>query len=385
MSVIPPVDLTEQFRTIQSDVNAAVAEVLASGQYINGPIVGTFAQAFGNYVGTEHCIVCNSGTDALYLALRSLNIGPGDEVITSPFTFIATAEAISAVGATPVFVDIDPSTFNLDVAKIEAAIGDRTRAIMPVHLFGRPVDMGPVMDLATRYDLKVIEDCAQATGAEWMGQQVGCIGHVGCFSFFPTKNLGGCGDGGALTTEDENLAATARMLGEHGSRVKYHHEAIGVNSRLDSVQAAILAIKLRHLDTWNQQRRAVAERYHSLLEPIDEIVCPQPVTFGRSVWNQYTLRLPQATAAGQERNQVQQLLREAGVICMVYYPVPLHLQPVYSHLGYKPGDLPEAETAAHQVLSLPMFPELGEAAQTQVVQTLKDTLAQVGFKATQYC
>jgi dTDP-4-amino-4,6-dideoxygalactose transaminase len=385
VSVIPPVDLTEQFQTIQSDVNAAVAEVLASGQYINGPIVETFAQAFGEYVGTEHCIVCNSGTDALYLALRAHNIGPGDEVITSPFTFIATAEAISAVGATPVFVDIDPDTFNIDVAKIEAAIGDRTRAIMPVHLFGRPVDMGPIMDLAARYDLTVIEDCAQATGAEWMGQQVGRIGQVGCFSFFPTKNLGGCGDGGALTTNDDSLAATARMLSEHGSRVKYHHEAIGVNSRLDSVQAAILAIKLRYLDRWNQQRSQVADRYHSLLEPVTEVIRPLPVTFGRSVWNQYTLRLPQATAEGQERNQIQQLMREAGVICMVYYPLPLHLQPVYRSLGYQPGDLPQAETAAHQVLSLPMFPELGEAAQNRVVQTLKSVLAEVGFKAAQYC
>jgi dTDP-4-amino-4,6-dideoxygalactose transaminase len=385
VSVIPPVDLTEQFRAIQSDVNAAVAEVLASGQYINGPVVETFAQAFGDYVGTKHCIGCNSGTDALYLALRALNIGPGDEVITSPFTFIATAEAISAVGATPVFVDIDLDTFNLDVAKIEAAVSDRTRAIMPVHLFGRPVDMGPIMDLSARYNLMVIEDCAQATGAEWMGQQVGRIGQVGCFSFFPTKNLGGCGDGGALTTNDDNLAATARMLSEHGSRVKYHHEAIGVNSRLDSVQAAILAIKLRHLDRWNQQRSQVADRYHHLLDSVTEVVRPLPVTFGRSVWNQYTLRLPQATAEGQERNQVQQRMREAGVICMVYYPLPLHLQPVYRSLGYQPGDFPQAEAAAHQVLSLPMFPELGAAAQEQVVQTLKSVLAEVGLKAAQYC
>lgn len=385
MSVIPPIDLTEQFRSIQSDVNAAVAEVLASGQYINGPAVATFAQAFGAYVGSEHCIVCNSGTDALYLALRSLNIGPGDEVITSPFTFIATAEAISAVGATPVFVDIDPDTFNLDVAKLEAAIGDRTRAIMPVHLFGRPVDMGPVMDLATRYDLMVIEDCAQATGAEWMGQKVGKIGQVGCFSFFPTKNLGGCGDGGALTTDDEALVATARMLQEHGSRVKYHHEAIGINSRLDSVQAAILAIKLRHLDAWNQQRAQVAERYHQLLSSVTEVIHPLPVTSGRSVWNQYTLRLPQADGDNQSRNRVQQLMRESGVICMVYYPLPLHLQPVYQPLGYQPGDLPQAEAVAHQVLSLPMFPELEETTQVQVVQTLKEALAQVGLKAAQYC
>lgn len=385
MSVIPPIDLTEQFRTIQSDVNAAVAEVLASGQYINGPAVATFAQAFGTYVGTEHCVVCNSGTDALYLALRALNIGPGDEVITSPFTFIATAEAISAAGATPVFIDIDPNTFNLDVAKIEAAIGDRTRAIMPVHLFGRPVDMGPLMDLAARYDLRVIEDCAQATGAEWMGQRAGQIGTAGCFSFFPTKNLGGCGDGGALTTNDDSLAATARMLQEHGSRVKYHHEAIGINSRLDSVQAAILAIKLRHLDTWNQQRGQVADRYHHLLSSVAEVIHPLPVTSGRSVWNQYTLRLAQANGENQGRNRVQQLMRELGVICMVYYPLPLHLQPVYRQLGYQPGDLPQAEAVAHQVLSLPMFPELGETTQIQVVQTLKEALAQVGLKAAQYC
>jgi dTDP-4-amino-4,6-dideoxygalactose transaminase len=385
VSVIPPVDLKGQFQTIQADVNAAVAEVLASGQYINGPIVDAFAQAFGEYVGTNHCIVCNSGTDALYLALRALNIGSGDEVITSPFTFIATAEAISAVGATPVFVDIDLDTFNLDVAKLEAAIDDRTRAIMPVHLFGRPVDMGPVMDLAARYDLAVIEDCAQATGAEWMGQQVGRVGQVGCFSFFPTKNLGGCGDGGAITTHDDELAATARMLQEHGSRVKYHHEAIGINSRLDAVQAAILAIKLKHLDSWNRQRQQVADRYHSLLASVAEVVQPQPVTFGRSVWNQYTLRLPQATADGQERNQVQQMMRDAGVICMVYYPLPLHLQPVYRHLGYRPGDLPRAEAAAHQVLSLPMFPELESSTQERVVETLKTTLSRVGFKAAQYC
>ncbi len=385
MSVIPPVDLTGQFKTIQSDVNAAVAEVLASGQYINGPTVDTFAQAFGHYVGTEHCIVCNSGTDALYLALRSLNIGPGDEVITSPFTFIATAEAISAVGATPVFVDIDLDTFNLDVTKLEGAIGDRTRAIMPVHLFGHPVDMGPVMDLAARYGLAVVEDCAQATGAKWMDQPVGRIGQVGCFSFFPTKNLGGCGDGGAITTNVDDLAAMARMLSEHGSRVKYHHEAIGINSRLDSVQAAILNIKLRHLDTWNQQRQQVADRYDSLLAPVAEVVRPQPVTFGQSVWNQYTLRLPQATATGQERNQIQQMMREAGVICMVYYPLPLHLQPVYRHLGYGPGDLPQAEAAAHQVLSLPMFPELEGSTQEQVVAALKTTLAQVGMKTAQYC
>ncbi|MFH7245136.1 MAG: DegT/DnrJ/EryC1/StrS family aminotransferase [Spirulina sp.] len=385
MAVIPPVDLTEQFTRIQAEVNAAVAEVLASGQYINGPVVQAFTEAFGRSVGTDHCVVCNSGTDALYLALRALKIGPGDEVITSPFTFIATAEAISAVGATPVFVDIDLDTFNLDITKIEAAITPRSRAIMPVHLFGCPVDMGPLLDLASRHQLAVIEDCAQATGAQWQGKTVGSLGHVGCFSFFPTKNLGGCGDGGAITTNDPELAATMTMLREHGSRVRYHHEAIGVNSRLDAVQAAILTIKLRYLDQWNQQRATVAQRYDALLADVPGIVRPQAPTFGQSVWNQYTLRIVGATANGQDRNHIQQRMREAGVICMVYYPLPLHLQPVYQALGYKPGDLPQAEAAAHQVLSLPMFPELDAARQDVVVATLRQVLSEVGVKTAQYC
>lgn len=381
MTVIPPFDVTEQFKTLQVDVNQAVAAVLASGQYINGPSVTAFAHAFGQYVGTDHCVVCNSGTDALYLALRALNIGPGDEVITPAFTFIATAEVISAVGATPVFVDISLDTFTLDCAKLEAAIGDRTRAIMPVHLFGQPADLDPLLALAHRYKLAVIEDCAQATGARWQGRQVGSIGQVGCFSFYPTKNLGGCGDGGAITTNDPDLAATMTMLREHGSRVKYHHEAIGINSRLDSVQAAILAIKLRYLEDWNQQRGQIAANYHHLLQSVEEIACPQGVTFGQSVWNQYTLRLTRATASGAERDRVQQLLRDMGVITAVYYPLPLHLQPVYQYLGYQPGALPASETAAHQVLSLPMFPELRLDQQEQVVDRLKQALVKTGLTA----
>lgn len=384
VAAIPPIDLTEQFKTIQLEVNAAVAEVLASGKYINGPIVQTFAQSFGNYVGTSECVVCNSGTDALYLALRALNIGPGDEVITSPFTFIATAETISAVGATPVYTDIDPDTFNLDCSKIEAAISDRTRAIIPVHLFGHPVDMEQLMAIANRHNLKVIEDCAQATGAEWQGKRVGSIGHVGCFSFFPTKNLGGCGDGGAVTTNDPELAATMRMVAEHGSRVKYHHEAIGINSRLDSVQAAILGIKLRYLDQWNQARTQVAARYDTLLQNFQEVVRPQQHPSGKAVWNQYTLRLP-ATADGALRDRVRQHLMENGIICMVYYPVPLHLQPVYSFLNYAPGALPAAEAAAHQVLSLPMYPELQAEQQIQVAQGLQKALQIMAAVTPQYC
>jgi dTDP-4-amino-4,6-dideoxygalactose transaminase len=385
VTAIPPIDLTQQFKTIQQEVNTAVADVLASGQYINGPIVQTFARAFGDYVGTRECVVCNSGTDALYLALRGLNIGPGDEVITSPFTFIATAETISAVGATPVFVDIDPNTFNLDCSKIEAAISDRTRAIIPVHLFGRPLDMDQVMAIAARHHLKVIEDCAQATGAEWQGKRVGSIGHVGCFSFFPTKNLGGCGDGGAVTTDDPELAATIKMLAEHGSRVKYHHEAIGINSRLDTVQAAILAIKLRYLDHWNQARVEVAERYHQRLAGVAGVVLPQQEPAGKAVWNQYTLRITAEAAVGSLRDQVRQALMDRGIISMIYYPVPLHQQPVYQSLTQICPPLPAAELAAQQVLSLPMFPELTAEQQSQVVEELKQVLQNLTLAAPQYC
>lgn len=376
MSAIPPIDLTQQFQTIQTDVQAAVMEVLASGRYINGQVVDAFANAFGQYVGTEECVVCNSGTDALYLAMRALDIGPGDEVITSPFTFIATAEMISAAGATPVFVDIDINTFNLDPTQIEAAITERTRAIMPVHLFGQPANLDAVMALAAAHNLAVIEDCAQATGARWDNRMVGSVGHVGCFSFFPTKNLGGCGDGGALTTSDPELAQKAAMLREHGSYVRYHHEAIGINSRLDAVQAAILQVKLQHLDRWNQRRTQVAAEYDRLLSPIPGIVTPTVVDKATSVWNQYTIRLEVAAQDGTRRDRIRQALMNNGVISMIYYPIPLHLQPVFADLGYQPGSLPAAEQAAHQVLSLPMFPELTPEQQMRVVYGLKEVLEQ---------
>jgi len=245
VSAIPPLDLTQQFQTISAEVNEAVLAVLASGQYINGPRVQQFEQAFAEYIGTSEAIACNSGTDALYLALRAYDIGAGDEVITTPFTFIASAETISQTQATPVFVDIDPATFNLDLEQVEAAITPRTKAIIPVHLFGQPVDMTRLMAIAQAHRLIVIEDSAQAAGAEWNGQRVGSIGQVGCFSFFPTKNLGACGDGGAVTTSDPAIAARIRALREHGSRTRYYHDEIGLTSRLDAVQAAILQVKLR--------------------------------------------------------------------------------------------------------------------------------------------
>jgi len=381
---IPPVDLARQYKSLEKEINAAVSDVLASGRYIGGSPVDSFEQQFAKYVGVSECSACNSGSDALYLALRALGIGHGDEVITTPFTFIATAEAISAVGATPVFVDIEAQTFNLNVDRLEAAITNKTKAILPVHLFGQPVDMTRLMNVAESRGLAVIEDCAQAIGAVWAGRKVGSIGHIGCFSFFPTKNLGACGDGGAVTTNDRNIAAKIRMLREHGSSSRYHHEAIGINSRLDTLQAAILQVKLRYLDIWNTQRCEIAARYHQLLEPISGISLPQALAGGESVWNQYTIRvIARETADDPARSLTQNSFRDfvrnqmqkQGVSSMVYYPLPLHLQPVYESLGYQLGELPLAEQACAEVLSLPIFPELSPAQQEQVVYGLKDSLA----------
>ncbi|MBW4665652.1 MAG: DegT/DnrJ/EryC1/StrS family aminotransferase [Chroococcus sp. CMT-3BRIN-NPC107] len=367
MNFIPPLDLTQQYKSIEVEVNEAVSKVLASGRYIGGSLVEGFEQQFADYIGVSHCIACNSGTDALYLALRALNIGAGDEVITTPFTFIATSEAIASVGATPVFVDIDAATFNLNLDFVEAAITAKTKAIIPVHLFGQPVDMTGLLEVVSRHQIALIEDCAQSTGAAWGQFKVGSIG-IGCFSFFPTKNLGACGDGGAVTTNDPAIASTIKSLREHGQKERYIHDENGINSRLDSLQAAILMVKLRYLDSWNSQRSAIASNYQQLLSPIPGIVAPQELVGSNAVWNQYTIRVLKG------RNEVRDLLQERGISSMVYYPRPLHLQPVYEHLGYKQGQFPVAEEASHQVLSLPMFPELSHLQQQQVVYSLKDCL-----------
>ena len=367
---IPAFDIKQQYSTLEAEVSAAVLDVLASGRYIGGPIVASFEQQFADYTGVSECVGCNSGTDALFLALRALNVGAGDEVITTPFTFIATAEVISAVGAKPVFVDIDTTTFNLNVEQVAAAITPKTKAIIPVHLFGQPVDLTALMDVAEAHNLLVVEDCAQSTGASWTGQKVGSIGHIGCFSFYPTKNLGAYGDGGAITTNDPEIAAKLRVLKEHGQKNRYYYEEIGVNSRLDAIQAAILQIKLRYLDIWNNQRRKVASRYHQFLNQVPGIIAPQELAGGMGVWNQYTIRV-----LGNKRDLIRNQLQEQGVNTMVYYPQPLHLQPVYQSLGYKQGQLPVAEQACQEVLSLPMFPELSEQQQDQVIYSLKDCLA----------
>jgi len=367
---IPAFDIKQQYSIIEAEVSAAVLEVLSSGRYIGGPIVANFQQQFADYTGVSECVGCNSGTDALFLALRALNIGAGDEVITTPFTFIATAEVISAVGAVPVFVDIDTTTFNLNVEQVAAAITPKTKAIIPVHLFGQPVDLTGLMDVAEAHNLLVVEDCAQSTGASWAGQKVGSIGHIGCFSFYPTKNLGAYGDGGAITTNDPEIAAKLRVLKEHGQKNRYYYEEIGVNSRLDAIQAAILQIKLRYLDIWNNQRRKVASRYHQFLNQVPGIIAPQELAGGMGVWNQYTIRV-----LGNKRDLIRSQLQERGVNTMVYYPHPLHLQPVYESLGYKQGQLPVTEQVCQEVLSLPMFPELSEQQQDQVIYSLKDCLA----------
>ncbi len=374
MNKIPPVDLKIQYQTIAAEVETAVLEVLASGAYIGGAKVENFEQQFSQYLGVSETVACNSGTDALYLALRALKIGAGDEVITTPFTFIATAETIVATGATPVFVDIDAATFNLDLNQVEAAITAKTKAIIPVHLFGQPVDMTQLMAIANKHQLAVVEDCAQATGAQWEGRKVGSIGQIGCFSFYPTKNLAACGDGGALVTNDPAIAQTVRLLRDHGRRSGYFYEQTGVNSRLDAVQAAILQIKLRYLDRWNHQRSQIAQGYDQRLQPLPDLIRPQELTGGRSVWNQYTIRVKSQGEINQ-RDVLKAQLQERGIISMIYYPLPLHLQPVYAHLGYQPGQLPVAEQVAGEVLSLPMFPELTEEQQSYIVYSLKDCVA----------
>lgn len=377
MNKIPPFDLSEQFKLIGETINTAVLEVLASGRYIGGSVVEEFEQQFASYIGTSDCVSCNSGTDALFLALKALGIGSGDEVITTPFTFVATAEVISAVGATPVFVDIELDTFNLDLNQVEAAISDRTRAIIPVHLFGQPTDMTRLMAIAQAHNLFVVEDCAQSTGAEWQDKRVGSIGHIGCFSFYPTKNLGACGDGGAITTNDVALRDRLRRLRDHGRRGAYYYEELGINSRLDAVQAAILQIKLRYLDQWNQQRRAISDRYQQLLSLVPGIVLPQEIPGGKSVWNQYTIRVIQQSESGTTepfRDTLRSRLQDKNVLSMVYYPLCLHLQAAYQDLGYQQGQLPNSEQASQEVLSLPMFPELHPDQQAQVAYSLKDCL-----------
>jgi dTDP-4-amino-4,6-dideoxygalactose transaminase len=362
---IPMVDLKRQYAALKEEIDQGFRSVLESTLFILGPHVRAFEEEVAAYCGVKHAIGMGSGTDALHLALRAAGIKEGDEVITSPFTFIATAEAISYVGARPVFIDIDPETFNIDVKLIEAAITKKTRAILPVHLFGQPADLAPIADLCRKYGLKLIEDSAQSFGAKYGGKKTGAYGDVGCFSFFPSKNLGCYGDGGMVVTNEDGLAEKMRVLGNHGSRQRYHHSVIGYNSRLDELQAVVLRAKLKHIETYNSLRRKNAHLYSEKLK--GSKVLP-PVEDGRGVhvYHQYTILT-------DAREAVQSALSAAGIASAVYYPIPLHRQEVYRE-DYDGVFFPVAEEVAGKVLSLPMYPELTEAQIARVCEVVLKAL-----------
>lgn len=364
----PFLDLQTQFNTIKDEIMRAATRVLESQQFILGSEVESFEKEVAAFVGTRYAIGCASGSDALLLALLALGIGPGDEVITTPFTFVATAGSVTRTGAKPVFVDIERSTYSINPALIEPAITKRTRAIIPVHLFGLAADLDPTLELAATYKLEVIEDAAQAIRATYRGAYVGSLGTLGCFSFFPSKNLGGAGDGGIIATNRPELTDRLRMLRVHGSRKKYHYEVLGINSRLDALQAAILRVKLAHLPAWTKGRQQRAALYRQLFAEfrLDNIVGLPAAPSGREhVFNQFVVRCP-------ERDRLREFLRQRGIPTEIYYPRPLHLQPAFAYLGYKPGQLRESEAASQEVLALPIYPELKEEHQATVVRATAD-------------
>jgi dTDP-4-amino-4,6-dideoxygalactose transaminase len=359
---VPFVDLAAQYASIAPELEEASRRVLSSTDYILGPDVGLFEAEFAAYCGSRHAIGVDSGTSALELALRAYDIGLGDQVITAANTFIATALAISYTGATPVLVDVDPDTCTLDPVRLEEAITGRTRAVIPVHLYGQPADMDPILELARRHGLLVIEDACQAHGARYKGRPVGSLGDAAAFSFYPAKNLGACGDGGMVVSDDARVADAIRMLRNYGQRQKYQHLVRGFNRRLDTLQAALLRVKLRHLDGWNAARRRRAELYGQLLAE-SAVVTPIEASYARSVWHLYVIRCPDRPALMTE-------LGARGIATGIHYPRPVHLQPAYAELGYAPGDFPIAERQAEQILSLPMYAELGPELIEHVASSL---------------
>jgi UDP-2-acetamido-2-deoxy-ribo-hexuluronate aminotransferase len=363
--MVPMVDLKKQFRQIKKEVFHVLTEILESSHYVLGAKVSELEKKIAAYHDTREAIGVASGTDALHLSVEASGIGAGEEVITTPFTFFATAEAILYNGALPVFVDIDPATFNIDVDRIEAQITKKTKAILPVHLFGHPVDMEKLMKLARKYRLKVIEDCAQSFGAALQGRKTGSFGDAGCFSFYPSKNLGAYGDGGMITLNNPKVVEIIRQLRNHGSKGSYKHKRVGFNSRLDEIQAGILLVKFKHIDEYNKKRRRNAALYTHLLS--DTIQCPVEKSGAVHVYHQYTVRSP-------KRDRIQQRLREKGISSVIYYPVPLHLQEAIKFLGYQKGDFPVAEEAAREVLSLPMYPELEESTIRKTAKVVKETV-----------
>jgi len=364
--MIPFVDLKSQYRSVKEEIDQAVARVLDSGQFVLGPEVAAFEEEFAAYCGARHAVAVNSGTSALHLALLAAGVGPGDEVITVSFTFVATVAAIHYAGASPAFVDIEPRSFTMDVTQLEAAITERTKAIIPVHLYGQPADMDPIMEIARRRQLVVIEDAAQAHGAEYKGRRAGSIGHLGCFSFYPGKNLGAYGEGGMVLTGTPEYARAVRMLRDWGQERKYHHTLRGYNYRMEALQAAVLRVKLRHLERWTESRRRCAALYDELLAD-SEVRTPVALPDRRHVYHVYAVR-------ADERDALQESLHGRGIQTGIHYPVPVHLQEAYADPACGPGDLPHTEQAAREVLSLPMYPELSDDQIEAVCAAMPETV-----------
>lgn len=361
--MIPLVDLTAQYHSIKKEIDEAVLSTLESGHFILGPQVIKFEESIALYLGMSHAIGLASGTDALVLALRALNVGAGDEVIIPAYTFFATAGTVMSVGAKPVFVDVDPHSYQIDVSKIKSAITSKTKAIIPVHLYGHPAEMNPILEIAREHNLKVIEDNAQAFGAEYLGKKTGSFGDIGCLSFFPTKNLGAFGDAGMVVTNDPALAERMRMLRTHGWKKKYYSEEVGYNSRLDAMQAAILQAKFPYVDSWNNKRRELAHRYTEHLAPSGMVV-PVERAWAKHVYHLYIIR-------SAKREELQAFLRGKGIASEVYYPLPPHLSVPCRKFGYKEGDFPHAELAARETLALPLYPELTQSQQDEVIAAVR--------------
>ncbi len=362
---VPFNDLHAQYKTIQPEIDAAIAQVVKETSFIGGPAVDRFEKAFAAYCGTKHCVGLASGTAALHIAFLAMDIGPGNEVITTPYTFIATTEAITQAGATIKFVDCREECGTMDPAQLEAAIGPRTKAIVPVHIYGQPADMRPILEIASRHGIPVIEDAAQAHGAMDHGRRVGSMARIACFSFYPGKNLGCYGDGGGVTTDDEALAERIRLLRDHGRTSKYEHQVEGWNYRLDGIQGAVLDVKLKHLEAWTQKRRRFAAKYDALLAGTDIRPMKPRSADVRHVYHLYVVRVP-------DREAMLPLLKERGIGVGVHYPIPLHLQPAYTHLGLGRGAFPASERLAQNVISLPLYAEMNESAPEYVVSVLKE-------------
>lgn len=361
---VPYFDLPAQIRSLRAELDAALARAMENCTFCLGPDVAQFEKDFAKYCGAAHCLGFNSGTSALHVAMILAGVGPGDEVITTPYTFIATSWAISYVGAKPVYVDIDETTFNLDPKLVERAITPRTKAILPVHLYGHPCELDTLLEFGRKHNLPLVEDACQAHGAKYKGKTVGTFGQSACFSFYPAKNLGALGEGGALVTNDAKLAARAKSLREHGSTVRYHHDEIGFNYRMEGFQGAVLGVKLKHLAKWTERRRAIAKIYSDLLDETP-LRLPREAADCESAWHLYTVR-------HARRDELKKFLEERGIGSAIHYPLPLHLQKAYAHLGYKPGDLPVAEKASREVLSLPMYPELTDKQIQRVTDVVKE-------------